>query len=162
MGKVLIIDPAKCDGCRSCEAACSTTKEGESNPYKARIRVIRFPDDSFFYPIVCSQCDSPFCVSVCPTSATSKNPESGVVEHDSEKCVGCKMCLLACPFGSIATIDALPAKCDLCEGDPACVKFCEPGALTFAEREEAITRERATLGDRIREIYSAEAPSRPG
>ena len=155
MGKVLIIDPTKCDGCRSCEVACSTVKEGESNLYKSRIRVIRFTDDCFFYPLVCSQCDSPFCLACCPTSAISKNPETGVVEHDKEKCIACKMCLLFCPFGAVTMVDALPTKCDLCGGDPVCIKFCEPGALTFGESGEAVATKPVTLGEKIQEIYLA-------
>ncbi len=151
MGKVLIVDPAKCNGCRSCKVACSIAKEGESNLSKSRIKLIRFPD-CFFYPFVCSQCDFPFCVSYCPASAISKNPETGVVEHDSQRCVGCRMCLLACPFGTITVVSGLPTRCDLCGGDPVCVKFCDPGALAFGE---ATAKKRVTLSDKIREIYLA-------
>ena len=133
MAKVLIVDPAKCDGCHACEVACSVVKEGESNLYKSRIRVIRFTDEFFFYPLVCSQCDFPFCLSCCPTSALSKNPETGVVEYDREKCVGCQMCLLVCPFGAITIVDTLPTKCDLCDGEPQCVRFCEENATSVME-----------------------------
>lgn len=151
----MIVDPAKCDGCRSCEVACSTVKEGESNPHKSRIRVIRFPNDCFFYPIVCAQCDYPYCVSSCPTSALSKNPKTGTVEHDRDTCVGCQMCLLVCPFGAITIVDEKPTRCDLCAGDPMCIQFCEPGALTLSESQKIAPVKRATLGDRIREIYLA-------
>ncbi len=155
MARILIVEPSKCNGCRSCEVACSIAKEGESNPHKSRIRVIRFPHDCFFNPLVCLQCDSPFCVACCPTSAVTKNPKTGMVEYDKQKCVGCKMCLLACPFGAITIVNGLPTRCDLCGGDPVCIKFCEPGALTFGESEETATMKRVTLGDKVREIYLA-------
>ena len=136
VSKGLIIDPLKCLGCRACELACSMVKSGESGIYKSCIKNIRFFDDYFFYPNVCAQCETPYCAMVCPTSALSKNLDTGVVELVEDKCVGCKICLVACPFGAIHMVESTPIKCDLCDGDPVCVKFCRPEALVYGETED--------------------------
>ncbi|MFC1916719.1 4Fe-4S dicluster domain-containing protein [Chloroflexota bacterium] len=153
--KVLVIDPVKCDGCRSCEIACSMVKEGEAGLYKSRIRTVRFPEEYFFFPSVCLQCEVPYCALVCPTAALSKNLETGVVELIAEKCVGCRMCQVACPFGAIRMVNSLPIKCDLCRGDPACVKVCEPKALTYADADESGTTQRVALGEKMKEARVA-------
>lgn len=155
MTKVLIVDSAQCDGCHACEAACSTLKEGESNPFKSRIRAIALPEEFCFYPKVCIQCAVPLCSLPCPTAALKKNPQTGMVALDQNLCVGCKMCLMACPFGAIIAVDNFPAKCDLCGGDPICVKHCEPRAIILGEAPGVAALERLVLGDRVWEHYLA-------
>lgn len=153
MKKMLIVDPAKCTGCQACESACSTFKEEECHLLKSRIKVLRFSDQVFFYPLVCQQCDKPPCAVICPTTALLKDSQTGVVEYIKERCVGCKMCLLACPFGAIGMVDGMPIKCDLCGGDPACTRLCEPGAITFGEAEALGAGQRRLLSGKVREIY---------
>ncbi|MDP2954622.1 MAG: 4Fe-4S dicluster domain-containing protein [Chloroflexota bacterium] len=155
MRKLLVVDPLKCTGCRACEAACSIVKESESNIYKSRIRTIRFPDQLFFYPHVCSQCETPHCAAPCPTAAIKKDPDTGVVEVIKERCVGCRLCLLACPFGAMGMVDGLASKCDLCGGDPACVRLCEPKAIAFGDSEGFSAPKRILLAGKIRDIYLA-------
>lgn len=154
MDKVLIIDPMKCTGCRSCEAACSTWKEGETNIVKSRIRIVPFIDEAYFHPIVCQQCETPFCAIPCPTGALRKNTETGMVELYKGKCVGCRLCLMSCPFGAITVLeDSLASKCDLCDRDPMCVKFCEFGALTYGERDEISANKRAVVAEKVKKAY---------
>lgn len=153
MPQILIVDPNKCTGCRSCEMTCSTFQEGESNFYKTRIRVIRFPDELFFYPLVCQQCQTPLCAVPCPTTALVKNPQTGLVDFFKERCVGCKLCLTACPLGAISLVDGLPAKCNLCSGDPACVKLCEPGAIALGEPEAIVDMQNLMLAEKIRGTF---------
>lgn len=155
MAKMLIVDPAKCTGCRSCETVCSTFKEGESNLFKCRIKVVRFPEEFFFYPLVCQQCETPLCAVPCPTAALKKDNQTGLVEFIREKCVGCKMCLTACPFGAIGLVDGYPVKCDLCSGEPACTRLCEPGAITLGEAEAMGQSQRLLLAGKVREAYLA-------
>jgi Fe-S-cluster-containing hydrogenase component 2 len=68
--------------------------------------------------------------------AITKNAETGVVEIDKDKCVGCKLCLAECPFGNITMVGDTAVKCNVCEGDPTCVKVCQWKALTYIEADK--------------------------
>ena len=157
MQKVLVVDAVRCDGCRACELACSTVKEGEANLHKSRIRPVRFPDLSFNYPLVCQQCETPLCAAPCPTAALPKDPETGIVQLIKERCVGCKMCLLACPFGAISLVNGFPAKCDLCGGDPACVRLCEPKALALGSPDDLGEAQRLMTAEKLRQVHVGKA-----
>lgn len=133
MEKILVIDHEKCTGCRLCEMACSITHTGVSNPARSRIHVIKWTMEGFDLPMVCQQCEEAPCIAVCPKDALYRDPVMGRVALDYDLCIGCKMCVTACPFGGMG-IDITTRrviKCDLCDGDPACVRFCESGALQF-------------------------------
>lgn len=153
MSMLLVVDPAKCTGCQACEATCSTIRTGECQPDRSRISVLRFPERFFNYPLVCQQCDKPACATVCPTVALTRVSGSGVVELNEERCIGCKMCLQACPFGAIVWVEGKPAKCDLCDGDPACIRLCEPHAISLGEPNALVATRRQILADRVRESY---------
>ncbi len=142
--KVLTIDLARCTGCRSCEYACSFRHTGAFNRWDSKIIISQFLDDYIFIPTVCTQCEDAYCVNVCPTKALTKNYETGVVEFDSNKCIVCKQCVIACPWGSIKLnhTGREIIKCDLCGGDPECVKVCQPGALRFVEVEDMVQSKR--------------------
>ena len=152
--KIITIVPHHCTGCRLCEIACSLKNAGECNPAKSKIRVIDF-DNMFPIPLMCLQCEKPFCAEICPSGAIIKEEETGVVKVSKEKCVGCKMCTLACPFGSIAfsTEDRIVVKCDFCNGEPECVTFCPTGALEFREVDTAVIRKKINLREKLRAIY---------
>ncbi len=138
--KVLMLDVEKCTGCRACEYACSFKHTDLFNPLDSRIKISEFLDDLVFIPSVCTQCNEAYCVGVCPTHALSKNIQNGVVEFDSNKCIGCKQCIIACPWGSIKLNHTAKEiiKCDLCGGDPECVKVCSAKALTFSDVEDMV------------------------
>lgn len=125
-------DAKLCTGCRACELVCSGAQERVFNPSKARIRVVRM-EPTLDVAIVCPQCENPPCALACPTGAIRKL-RTGVVEVDASRCVGCSVCVEACPFGAVTVVEGKAIKCDLCRGDPACVKQCTPGALRFVER----------------------------
>jgi carbon-monoxide dehydrogenase iron sulfur subunit len=145
----IVLDPEKCDGCRVCEAVCSLVNEGESNPVKSRIKVVRTVDNSILYsmPVYCLQCEKAYCAEVCLPRAISRNSNGVLVIHE-ERCIGCKLCELACPVGAI-TVNPdkhIAIKCDLCAaiGEPQCVKYCYPKALQLVPAEKVgITRARA-------------------
>jgi Fe-S-cluster-containing dehydrogenase component len=143
--KALTVDPDKCVGCRLCELSCSLKNSGEFNPAKARVHVMGF-DEFFTLPLMCFQCERPYCMEVCPAGAIVKDKEGGLVSVIKEKCVGCKMCTLACPFGSIVFSDEekTVVKCELCDGNPECAQFCPTGAIEFKER---------ALADKLKGIY---------
>ncbi len=142
--KILSIDISKCTGCRACEYACSFVHTGAFNRWDSRITISHFLEDFIFIPSVCTQCEEAYCVKVCPTGALSKNFETGVVEFDPNRCIVCKQCIMACPWGSIKLNHAGKEiiKCDLCGGDPECVKVCQAKALEYVEVEDMVLDKR--------------------
>ena len=137
MEKVLQVDIEKCVGCRTCEVACSLKNAGESNPTRSRIRVIRYEKTGYYHnyvPMVCQQCSNPLCMEACPVNSISRNLETGAMEVDSETCVGCRVCSMACPIGGVSIDPATDVafKCDLCgDRNPRCVQSCPKRALLF-------------------------------
>ena len=135
MAKILYIDPGKCTGCRTCELVCSIRNEGMVNPVLSRIRIIADKYRGLRIPLVCQQCQVAVCVSVCPVGALVRDSELGIVKLNEDRCIGCKLCVLACPFGG-AAINPLSGrvfKCGLCDGDPECAKFCDDKAIRYVE-----------------------------
>jgi anaerobic carbon-monoxide dehydrogenase iron sulfur subunit len=138
----IVLDPAKCQGCRVCESVCSLVNEGEFNPIKSRIKVIRTIDDEIVraVPVFCQQCEEAYCAAVCPAHAISRD-KNEVLVVDETKCVGCKLCEMACPVGAI-TVNPdkhVALKCNLCAvmgGEPQCVKYCYTQALQFIPAEK--------------------------
>lgn len=90
-------------------------------------------------PTTCVQCEDAPCVAVCPTGAMYEDPSGNRVAWDEAKCIGCRMCTLACPFGAVVfeTDKRRIIKCDLCDGQPECVKICPTGALDYVEETDA-------------------------
>ncbi len=153
------INPEKCTACRTCEIACSFQHHGEINPSRSRIKVNIFHADFFFYPSVCNQCDDAWCVNICPNYALSRDRNTGIVSVDEDRCVGCRMCIQACPFGAMG-FDAekgISEKCDLCGGDPECVKNCFYGALAFKRLESAVADKSRSFARKLKASYVEEA-----
>ncbi len=139
MQKTLVIDPGKCTGCKQCELACSYVKEGSFNPSKSRIRVFDFHTEGRFVPYTCTQCDEAWCQQACPVDAITTDPVTGVKQVHDNLCVGCKVCTIACPFGTINynVASGKVVKCDHCGGDPECVKACPTQAILYSDVEQA-------------------------
>ena len=130
MSKKLTVIPEECSGCKMCELACAIKHFGANNPKKSAVRVlVTYPHPVVRMPIVCSQCKKPPCEDACPVNALSRT--NGVVKLDTDTCISCFRCVEACPFGAVYVHDdcTFPIKCDLCEGDPECVKVCPKSAL---------------------------------
>ncbi|HMK43842.1 MAG TPA: 4Fe-4S dicluster domain-containing protein, partial [Dissulfurispiraceae bacterium] len=130
-----------CIACRACEAGC---KQEFDLPIGVRRRRVIIKEEGT-YPNVkvryisaaCNHCEEPACLKACPVGAYTKEPEFGVVLHDQKKCIGCKRCMAACPYGA-PQFDAAKKKVDKCslcyhrlkEGlPPACVRTCMGYAL---------------------------------
>ena len=103
MQRSLLINPAKCTGCLQCEMACSLDNEGMFNPSKSRIKVFRFHDEGRYVPYTCTQCAEAWCLKACPTDAISVDAKTGAKVVSDSLCVGCKVCTVACPFGTSIT-----------------------------------------------------------
>lgn len=143
MTKNLYADPQKCTGCNRCSYVCSAVKTGVFMPGKARIQINNFSHRGFSVPSICFQCPSAPCHSACPTGAISRN-ENDVVVVDANLCISCGQCVAACPYGMIDFGEqGKSVKCDLCGGDPACVRECYPGALSFEEKNPELVRHKA-------------------
>lgn len=144
MKKVYAIERL-CLNCRLCEVYCKTAHSKSKDIIKAYkqetpepvSRIIVEGDNKNSLAINCRHCDDPKCVSACITGAMTKNPITGIVSNNPEKCVGCMTCLAACHIGVIKVGD-IAYKCDLCGGDeePACVKNCPNRALIYVEEGE--------------------------
>jgi len=131
--KVLVVHPQKCTGCRICEQWCSWSHHTVVNPAKSRIAIHRLHHRYINVPVACSQCTKAPCIDVCPEGSISRDPETFGLILDQETCIGCRLCLESCPRGCIK-VDAeagMPLLCDLCEGDPQCVKHCPEDAIRY-------------------------------
>jgi len=155
MDKILIVQPEKCTGCRTCELTCSFTRTDEFNPELSRISVLSYEKIGFSVPMVCQQCGIAACMKVCSVGAITKNAATGAMEVQDSKCIGCKMCTIACPFGAIHyhVETNIVSKCDLCGGDPACVKLCPSGAITYQEANMGSLTKRKAFAARFKDVF---------
>ncbi|MDF2676869.1 MAG: 4Fe-4S dicluster protein [Bacillota bacterium] len=154
MSKGLVVSPEKCTGCRTCELACSYGKSDSFNPKDSAVSVLFFDDVGLQVPMMCMQCDTPHCMTVCTVNALSKDEKTGIVKYDSEKCIGCKMCVSACPFGNMTYSSRLKKviKCDLCSGDPQCVKMCDYYAIEYKELDSNLNK-RKNIANQFKEAF---------
>ncbi|MFQ5660706.1 MAG: 4Fe-4S dicluster domain-containing protein [Gammaproteobacteria bacterium] len=152
MLKSLQIEPEKCTGCLQCELACSFQATGAFNPSKSRIKVFTFHEEGRFSPYTCTQCSEAWCLHACPVEAIVLNEHTGAKEVLADSCVGCKVCTIACPFGTVnyAQDEHIAYKCDLCGGDPECARACPTAAITYVDADhtglERMRAHAATLG----------------
>ena len=135
MWKALHIDPAKCTRCLQCEMACSYEDTGVINPSKSRIKVFNFEHEGRKVPYTCTQCTEAWCLNSCPVDAIRIDLTTGAKMVFEDTCDGCKVCTIACPFGTINynQDSGKVQKCDLCEGNPACASACPTGATTYVD-----------------------------
>jgi len=154
MQKILFIDAEKCSGCRLCESVCALYHEKVCNPARARINVAKWETAGIYVPMVCQQCETPLCEDVCPMHAIKRDEKTGAMLIDYDLCVGCKLCVMFCPFGGI-TLDAKTGrvlKCDLCGGEPVCVKFCAPEALQYVNATTINLRKRRAAAEKFSDL----------
>ena len=137
MHKSLYIDANKCTGCLQCEMACSSENYGIFNPAKSRIKVFEFEHEGRKVPYTCTQCAEAWCLQACPVDAIRVDFATGAKVVNEATCVGCKVCTIACPFGTINYVadTGKVQKCDLCGGEPACAEACPTTAITFVDAD---------------------------
>jgi carbon-monoxide dehydrogenase iron sulfur subunit len=153
VNRILVITPERCIGCRTCELICSFTKIQEFNPKTSRVCVFSYDEAAISVPMMCMQCEEPSCMVVCPLSAISKT-EQGVL-IDEKKCIGCKMCVSACPLGNItfSTVERKIVKCNLCDGKPQCAEFCPSGAISFMETTPGNLNRKKAIAGKFKELF---------
>ena len=154
MAKVLVTDYEKCTGCRICELVCSVKHEGVSNPSRSRIKVMKWESEGRYVPMSCQQCESAPCLVICPVKAISRDESLNRVKVDYDVCIGCRMCVAICPFGAMG-FDVLAKKvmkCDLCDGDPQCARFCDVHAVSYLEANEQSVKKKKAVADKFSSI----------
>lgn len=142
MNQFVIANARDCLGCHACEVACVLAHNAGEFPltadqFKPRIHVVKHQELST--ALTCHHCEDAPCIAACPVAALNK--QEGTVQLQAEACIGCRNCVLACPFGMMDMVaeDSQPAlaqKCDLCAGDdlqPACVQACPTSALSLMD-----------------------------
>lgn len=162
--KAILTDTTLCTGCERCVAACTETNdlpedvrfrwnEGDGLSAARFTSVLHLPPDEFVRK-QCRHCIEPACVAACPVGALTRTDEGAVV-YDFAKCMGCRYCMMVCPFGIPryeweARVPRV-RKCTLCaprlaEGkEPACTEACPTGATIFGERDELLTEARRRI-----------------
>jgi len=143
--KRIFINQELCQGCRNCQLACMAGHTAEQSVLYLDLEDPANRAWNFIEagphgpaPILCRHCDEPACVIACMSGALTKNSATGTVDQDPEKCAGCWMCVMSCPFGVIrpnGRESKVAVKCDFCSGRPFpnCVEACPTGALTLIE-----------------------------
>ena len=145
MNRFIMANSQQCIGCRACEVACVMAHNCEQHvlsehQFTPRITVLKSGRKNS--PVTCHHCEDAPCARSCPNGAISRHSDS--VKVNQQKCIGCKACVVACPFGTMeivvtplddGSVKASAHKCDLCLGrpqGPACIENCPAGVLTLA------------------------------
>jgi carbon-monoxide dehydrogenase iron sulfur subunit len=157
--KVLNVDIERCTGCRTCEEVCSLKNTGRVQPSRSRIKIIKYEKRGEYHnyvPMVCQQCSTPLCMEACPTNAISRNDITGAMVVDESSCVGCRVCNMACPIGgiSIDPVSNVAFKCELCDGDPECVKYCDAEALSYISLDKLDASMKRSKSSKVSELYA--------
>ena len=164
MSKHITVDIERCMGCHTCELACALEHSeyddlelmaisGAREGYRINVEFFK----GHPVPVNCQHCDDPACVHACPTGAVSRLSAGKPVLVDEDRCIGCSMCVQACPFGMMTMKEngSSAMKCDLCvkrlaKGEqPACVSSCPTTALFFEEEEMQNRAKRVQAAERL-------------
>ncbi|MCK5113276.1 MAG: 4Fe-4S binding protein [Phycisphaerae bacterium] len=166
MTKIIVVDEDRCLGCKQCMIECAmehsdaeTLAEAIRNgELQSRVHVESVGE--FGVPIQCRHCEDAPCMEVCPTNAITREGPADPVLLDQDKCIGCKFCLMACPFGviTLARSGKAVVKCDMCierakNGEPpACVVGCPTKAMQLVELDEALSEKRRKAAAILRSV----------
>jgi carbon-monoxide dehydrogenase iron sulfur subunit len=145
--KQILIDVKKCVACKSCEISCAVIHSDSKNLFGAVMqekkpiqRVFVEAGQGMSFPLQCRHCEDPKCVQACMSGAMYVDKDTGLVTNVQERCVGCWMCVMMCPFGSITQDRAqkIAVKCDRCVDIdfPFCVTACPTKAISFSDIDE--------------------------
>lgn len=160
----LLQDSFKCIGCRACQVHCKSNKWLPAGP-KLCINEVVGPTEVNGVPSVrfvfmpCFHCEDPWCKRVCPSGAIKKRASDGIVYIEKSLCIGCKSCIIACPWGACQWDPETntSVKCDYCMDRldaglyPACVTKCLSQCLMFGEASELPEFRRERFAEKVAE-----------
>jgi len=169
--KSILIDITRCIGCHACDATCKEIHGFPTDPepkLSATAFTVVEEREGKFVRRMCMHCQDPTCVSVCPVGALKKSADGPVV-YEADRCIGCRYCMLACPFQVPAyqwsKVAPFVMKCDMCAArvakgeQPACVGVCPVGAAQFGTRKEMLEEAQKRIRENkayVPRIYGAE------
>jgi protein NrfC len=150
----MVIRQDRCIGCERCMKACVSTNQVPGYGWRTRILQKEAPkaigQKQEFIPILCNHCNNPPCVRTCPTKATYKDKTNGIVMMNEKKCIGCKSCMIACPYDARYFNEEKHAidKCDFCfearissgNGLAACTEICPADVRIFGDLSDPESR----------------------
>ena len=199
----MVVDNQRCIGCWTCSTACKLENnlikgvwwnhivtEDAQGERTYRTAGGTYPDNlrMQMYPVHCMHCDEPACVAACPTGATAKDPETGVVTQDTTACIGCRSCMEACPYDvrtfiegdpgyhyewAVGDPDAAPhrentvEKCTFCAPklalgeNPACVDICVGRARWFGDLDDPYSEVSKLLAEREYTVLGSDKGTAP-
>jgi carbon-monoxide dehydrogenase iron sulfur subunit len=164
MAKTITVDESRCLACKACVVECALAHTSVGTLAKAiesgatlQPRVHVEAVGEFGMPMQCRHCSDAPCVAVCPTEAVKRYRDDGPVLLDQDRCIGCGLCLLVCPFGVIdmSRTGKGMVKCDLCiertamGEEPACVAGCPTHALKYQDIEQWLAQRRKQAAEMI-------------
>ena len=145
----IVVNIDRCTGCYACQVACKMQNEVALGLAWNKVKIVgpvgEYPNMVRYpLPTMCQECENAPCLEVCPTGATHRDDETGVILIDSEQCIGCQACMQACPYGQRCYNEqtGVVEKCNLChdltaKGElPACVKSCSAGARFYGDLDD--------------------------
>lgn len=140
-----VINMQDCYGCKTCAVACKSKNKKDEGVNLRRVRTFQLESPKLLshLSMACNHCDEPQCLEACPVGAYTKR-DDGIVIQDHDRCIGCRSCVMACPYGApqYDPVEKKTSKCDMCidrieEGlQPACVDFCPGHVLKWGEIED--------------------------
>lgn len=126
---MITLELARCSGCSRCEVNCSFFHSEKIGRSGARIKVVKVEEIGIDYPLVCQQCTERYCTK-CPEKAIQIGSLGQVIVSPT-LCTACGVCEVMCPIGAIELYEGIPLVCDLCGGDPRCVRACTLDAIHY-------------------------------
>ena len=149
--KRIAFDPLRCSLCGVCMAACALIKAGKPDLSQSRIRIETAGSCVPLRAAVCRHCEEPACVTACMRGIIDKDAETGLVTRRHEGCFRCAVCAVNCPVGACVQDEALNAftACDLCGGDPLCVRVCLSGALRLEDDAQTSSKLRSSYAAKM-------------
>lgn len=154
--KKLVFYPDRCTGCKICMLECILNHGNAIDYSKSLIRIRINKEKVIQVAEACVQCEEAPCIDACPVGALSKDEELGRIQVDRDICNLCEECVRACPYHGI-TVSEKDGKimvCDLCGGDPACVKWCPTKAVEYLEITEEQLPGVKQLREKIVQLHS--------